>query len=117
MDWAETPRETANKKRREKRQANDRKMFLHRTGWVYSDKRALEHAIPDPDNERIVRGGPAPKPSAEFMKYTESCDVADARAIMEYGQEFIEKCDLWDPKTTAISDYNRAYIEHDDTIQ
>jgi hypothetical protein len=117
LDWAEAPGETVNKKRREKRQANDRKMFQHRTGFVYSDKRALDQAIPDPDNELFVLGGPAPKPSAKLMKYAEDCDVADDLVITERGKKFIEDCDLWDPQTTAISDWAAAYIEDDDTLE
>ncbi|TAQ89667.1 hypothetical protein B7494_g2017 [Chlorociboria aeruginascens] len=117
LDWAETAGETVNKKRREKRQANDRKKFQHRTGLIYSDKRALEQAILDPENKLFRFGGPAPEPSAKFMKYAEDCAMGDAFAITERGQKFVEGCDLWDLQTNDISDSALAHIEEDDIIE
>lgn len=96
LDRVEASEETVNKKRRAKRQANDRKTFQHRTGFVYPDKLAQEDAIPDPSNKSFVLGGPDPEPSAKLMKYTEDCDISDPTKRC---QGFVEDYDLWDPQT------------------
>lgn len=117
LDWAETPGDTVNKKRRKKRQANDQRKFQHRTGFTYSGRRALEQAIPDPDNEYIVLGGPTPAPSAKMLKYTEDCDLKDAFVATARSEKFLEECDLWDPETTYISQAAAHYFEEDERFK
>jgi hypothetical protein len=89
------------------------KSFSDRTGWTYSNIAALNEAIPDPENPPLMLGGLAPPPPAKFTKYTEDCILEDAVHITERDQNFIEDCDLWDPKTQYITEADVAYIEDD----